>query len=379
MNSKFLIMMMVMIAIAYPGQAAILEQQTALSYVTPMKLILTPSNCKNTGSGGCGYLHRTDPDFVGRSIAYPYTRIGKMITVSDQWSYVQAIEITEAVTNNTYPMVVTISKATTADPNTATITLINTWYLYKNCEVNQSGCASIIKLNLDSSEDVTNEAGAIIIPYLFIEILNPVSGAIGVMPKVGISTTTKTGIGLFIKNTYYSDTWVETTTQDWSGNMVYPAYTNYYGYNFPANPTDTRIYIKDIQYKIYGQFIFPSTPDPTPSITSTQPVTTSTMPADTPPAPGGIGIIISPDFNNGTIICPDCGGNETQEGTDEIGEDTGIGGTMKGLGYCKSGGCSSQDFIDMAYDFSNMIFILSIMFIMVKMFRYRRTTKKWRA
>lgn len=373
--TSLLIVILALLALIQTGQAATLAQNTALDYVTPMKVYLTPTDCWNTGSGGCGYIHRADSGYNGRSSAYAYTRIGKMITVDSTWDYVEAIEITYAVTNNTYPMVVTLSSATTSDPDTATTSLINTWYLYKNCDQNNTGCAAKAQLNLDYDEDVTNDMGEIIIPYLFIEILNPISGSIGVMPRIGV-TRTISGIPAFATNTYYLSNWNNLGDYDFAGNMIYPAYTDYYGYSYPANPTDTRLFMNDMYFKMYGQFRFPTTPDPTPSATSTQPITTSTIPEGTPPAPGeGEGELMIPDFGNGTIICPDCAGNETEQRGEGIDGDTGIGGTMKGLGYCKSGTCTTQDFIDFLYDFSNAIFILSIMFIMVKMFRYKKTKR----
>ena len=138
--------------------------------------------------------------------------------------------------------------------------------------------------------------------------------------------------------------------------------------------TNSPSWYNDIAFALYGTHRYPTTPLPTPTETAINP--------DNPPCYDCNGTIPSPDensttgwdptFNDTTILCPECIGNETVNPFDTISEDSYSESFLKGVGYCNTLGCTLDDIIAFLYDLSLIGCYFSFAIVLGKMWHVRK-------
>ena len=149
------------------------------------------------------------------------------------------------------------------------------------------------------------------------------------------------------------------TVNDVNGNSI-----NYYDDYYKEN-----LNINFIPISVYGQHKWPVTPQPTPTSVGNE--TNASIPCtfcDVPFPESTTNESFEPDFSNPNEICPDCF-NDTKiiipEGN--LDNEKGATKTLKSFGYCNEFGCSIQDLINFLYDFSLLLFFISLLTLAYKL------------
>jgi hypothetical protein len=158
------------------------------------------------------------------------------------------------------------------------------------------------------------------------------------------------------------------------GSSIYYSYIRDYqnnyvsGYELYLNDSNT---ILSLYHQIYGGYVFPTTPNPTPAQTGNGNGSLPCLPPECggnfPNGTGSSGF--NPSFNDSnsiTVPCPDCIGNESISVPNTIPSNSGVGEILKGIGYCSNLGCTIDDIIAFLYDFSIIGFWISVIIIIWK-------------
>ena len=280
---------------------------------------------------------------------------GQIIKIEDNFKTIDSLKFYMQKLSNdksyTGTIILKVYKSTTADPQTATLTLWET-----------------INLNPTSLSITENT--------IFFTYPIPVYGGINEDEKIlnylfitieetypDIDDTNLIGYGfLRMSSDYYSD------------GKLYQKYNNIWtSFDDMYYDINGNLY-HDLTFKLYGTY--KTSPNPEWPDNEYDPCVEGNCSVPVP-APDGV----LPDFSNDFIEeinytdftkpsqnCEFCQGNETKIIKGGLGKsDTGFGQTLSGLGYCQKSNCTMDDFIDFLYDWSIGFFLISLIFLFNKM------------
>lgn len=303
-------------------------------------------------------------------------KTGQMILIEDNFNYISSIQLvlkrdyTYNYYSNYSTFLVKVYKSTNSNPNNANLYLWDTAIFDITHDTDQF---LLYTFNFDYNLPVYSDDGNTkILNYLWVELqeIDPI-----VTPSYAFSEI-HYGILFTEGENYYPE----------KANIDISLYFNQYGIwkRFDAIYADKDKY-GDLAFTLLGQFKIPSTPVPTPYIIKPnnplEPIPEdctfedffnnlceiSELPDDTY-VPTEWDFNFSDFINNSNTSCPDCIGNESIDiPKGIIDNDKSITKFLKLFGYCNDKGCSIYDIIDMLYDMSTIMFIISVIAIYFKL------------
>jgi len=223
-------------------------------------------------------------------------------------------------------------------------------YLWDSVVLNPSSETTQSYLfSFDSDINIYNEQGEYTVKWLWIELQENYSDIDNMNPVLY-------GFYNHISDNKYS----------YSDNYQYDGGTWTTIESHYSNP-----WYNDIAFALYGRWHYPTTPLPTPTQTSDNPDNPPCFDCNgTIPGPDAEGNTSwNPDFNDTSIPCPECIGNESINPYDTITKDSWSEITLKGLGYCNTLGCTLDDIIALLYDLSFIGVYGSFVVVFFKLYR----------